>query len=752
MIKEKPKKPDIRSELLRQLSQAVLQGDVTGGLRLAEKAGKTIADRDDPRTGQFRCLEARLFFLSGDYQKTLASSRLAASLLAPFGETEDLARAYLLSGKALVSLGNYREAETALLDAISLFRRCDNVAERIDAANQLARVYFTRAEYKSALKYLLDTIKLADRQGDRRKLAFLWGNLGRVYTLLGNLKKAAEALRLNLEISDDLDDEKEKAKALLSLGYIGLQNEQYEKAESYLDEAQLIIIANGMRREMVIHHTYLGELKTKCGDHASARRLLNEAIDGARSLAPESSLMAAPLRHLAALELAEDNASASSRLANKVLALTKKIGELVEKGAALRILAQATLAEGKNDGRSPAKAADLFAEALEVFDEIDARFEKAETFVQMAVSGLGSSHRILVNLFRAADIYQKLGISSKHQKTQELINQFEAPAANVPPKESVSSNQATTIVTANRKMKKIMRDIGHAAKSEMPVLLIGETGTGKDLLARHYHAMSGRQGRFVAVNCAAFPDTLLESELFGYRRGAFTGAVTDKDGLLQRADGGTFFLDEIGEMSPASQAKLLTVIETCQSRPLGGLKEDKLDLRIITATNCDLAGMVEEGRFRRDLYYRLSGITFTIPPLAERPEDIPLLLHHFLCRQGVIGEDQQVDMAMIAEFTSRSWPGNVRQLESEVKKLVLFSTMAREDTLGDLAGLLVQNDIDGQTTSLFSQIEEFERTLILKALRRADWNKSKAARSLAIHESTLRAKMKRYHLAPASVS
>jgi len=256
----------------------------------------------------------------------------------------------------------------------------------------------------------------------------------------------------------------------------------------------------------------------------------------------------------------------------------------------------------------------------------------------------------------------------------------------------------------------------------------------------------------VAVNCAAFPDTLLESELFGYRRGAFTGAVTDKDGLVQRADGGTFFLDEIGEMSPASQAKLLTVIETCRARPLGGLKEDKLDLRIITATNCDLAGMVEDGRFRRDLYYRLNGITFTIPPLAERPEDIPLLLHHFLYRQGVIGEDEQVDMALITEFTSRSWPGNVRQLESEVKKLVLFSTMAREDTLGDLAGILVQDDIDRQTASLFNQIEQFERTLILKALRRADWNKSKAARSLAIHESTLRAKMKRYHLIPASVS
>jgi transcriptional regulator with PAS, ATPase and Fis domain len=291
-----------------------------------------------------------------------------------------------------------------------------------------------------------------------------------------------------------------------------------------------------------------------------------------------------------------------------------------------------------------------------------------------------------------------------------------------------------------------------AARSEIPVLLVGETGTGKDLLARHYHLHTGRPGEFVAVNCAAFPDTLIESELFGYRKGAFTGASSDKEGLLQRANGGTFFLDEVGELSLASQAKLLTVIETCRTRRLGDTTEHTLDVRFIAATNCDLEAMVEEGTFRRDLYYRLSGIMFRIPPLTERPEDIPLLIHHFLKKEGVLGDTDQVDATLIAEFSSRSWPGNVRQLESEIRKLTLFSTMAREDSLGDLAGVLVQNDDDSQTVSLFNQVEQFERALIVKALRQANWNKSQAARSLSIHESTLRAKMKRYDISEAAVS
>jgi len=747
------KKPDARSELLRQLACAVQFKDISGGMRLAEKAGDAMSDRDDPRAGRFRRLEAELFYLSGDYTKALASARLAASLLTPFGESEELAEVFNVTGKALVNLGKYKEAETAFLDAESLFRRNDNMMGKAAATNQLARISYIQAEYNNSLKYLLEAVKLVDRFGEKRRLAYLWGNIGRVYTSLGNFKKATEALSLNMTISDELGDDREKAKALLSLGYIEMLSGQYEKAEKRFDEAYPLLAGKNMTRELIMHQTFAGELQLRCGEYSAAERMLNDAIDSARVLAPETSLVVTPLRLLAELKLALHSPAAAARLANKALAIADKIGDRIERGAVLRLLGQIASAGDERSGNDVKKAAQHFNRALETFEEINARFERAETLVAMTACGVGSPRRQLANLFRAGELYKSLGISSKYARTQDMINKIESHHDGIDPPPRPESEDSSVIITANIQIRRVMKRLEQAARSsKLPVLLVGETGTGKDLLARYYHERSECGGEFVAVNCAAFPDTLLEAELFGYRKGAFTGADGDKEGLLHRANGGTFFLDEIGELSLASQAKLLTVLETCRTRRLGDNDEEELDVRFIAATNCDLTTMIEEGRFRRDLFYRLSGLTFAIPSLAERPEDIPLLVRHFLKKEGVLENDSQVDPALMAEFSSRPWPGNVRQLESEVKKLVLFSTMAREDTLGDLAGVIIQDDDDTQTVSLFNRVEQFERALIVKALRQSNWNKSQAARSLSIHESTLRAKMKRYNISEAAIS
>ena len=745
------KKSSIRSELVRQIARAIQQGDIAGGLRLADKAGELMADRGDTLAGEFRCLEAKLFYLSNDYRRALTSARIASALLAPFGESEQLAEAFLFTGKSLVALGNYQEAETAYLDAESLYRRNDNKAGRVDASNQLARVYFIRAEYKSALKYLLDAAHLAEEIGDRKTLAFLWGNLGRVHTFMGNFEKAAESLNLNISLSEELGDRHETARAMLSLGYIEMQSEMFEKAQRHFDEAYLVMVREKMQRSLVVCQTYIGELKLRSGELSSARRTLNEAIDGARKLAPESSLMAMPLRLLAEVELKEGHLNPATRLANQALALADKINEPVEKAAALRVIGKLSLLTGRDGKETQNTAKIAFAQAMELFYEADARYEQAETLIAMSACGLGSTRRRLVNLFRAADLYNRLGIKNKYEKTQALINRTEITGTELSAARLESAG-GPVIITDNQRMRTILDQLAHAATSDLPILLMGDTGTGKDLLAQYYHSQTGRKGEFVAVNCAAFPDTLLEAELFGYRKGAFTGAGADKDGLLHRANNGTFFLDEIGEMSLISQAKLLTVIETCRTRRLGDTTEESLNIRFVAATNCNLADMVERGMFRRDLYYRLSGISFRVPPLAERPEDIPLLLRHFLKKEGVAEAENRLDPELVSEFTSRSWPGNVRQLESEVKKLVLFTTIAKEDSLSDLAGVLVQHDTDSETLSLVNQVEQFEKGLIIKALRKAQGNKSQAARELSIHESTLRAKMKRYDLTALAAS
>jgi transcriptional regulator with PAS, ATPase and Fis domain len=748
------RKSDVRFELLRQLSQSIQRRDISGGLRMAAQICQKMTSEKDLLAGQFRCLEAKLWLLSGDYQKSLTSARVSASYLTPFGESEELAEAFLIAGKSLINIGNYREAETAFLDADSLYRRTDNDAGRVNAVNQLARVSFIHAEYKSALKYLLEAIKLADKTGDRKKLAFLWGNLGRVYTFLGNFKKAEESLNLDIQLCEEFENEREKSKALLSLGYIEMQQERYEKAERHFDNANLILRRLDMKRELIICQTYFGELRLRCGDLSASRRLLDEAVEAARTIAPESSLLVTPLRLLAELELFNRNFGSASRLANKTYDLARKINEPIEKACALRIIAQTAFAKKSDCAKTAEKTRQTFLKVLEILHDCNARFELAETLVIMADCGISSPRRRLANLFRAGDIYNRLGIESKLEKTQALINHPESENSTASPNcsEPKTGRNLPTIITQNARMKKIMEQTVLAAQSQLPILLMGETGTGKDLIAKYYHAHTGRTGDFVAINCAAFPDTLLESELFGYRKGAFTGAGDDKEGLLHRANGGTFFLDEIGEMSLMSQAKLLTVIETCRTRRLGGTEEESLDIRFIAATNCNLTEMVEANLFRRDLFYRLNGICFKIPSLSERPEDIPLLLKYFLEKENALAEDQIPDPELNAQFTSRSWPGNIRQLESEVRKLVLFSEIAREDSLGNLAEILVQNDSDNETTSLMNQVEQFEKALIIKALRKSSGNKSLAARTLSIHESTLRAKMKRYDLSMSMIS
>jgi transcriptional regulator with PAS, ATPase and Fis domain len=278
---------------------------------------------------------------------------------------------------------------------------------------------------------------------------------------------------------------------------------------------------------------------------------------------------------------------------------------------------------------------------------------------------------------------------------------------------------------------------------------MGETGVGKDHLARYYHRLV-RPGRpFIAINCASVPETLLESELFGHKRGAFTGADNDKLGLFATANGGVLFLDEIGEMPLSLQAKLLGVLEHKKMLPLGSTKEIELDIKLIAASNCELEVMVEQGRFRRDLFFRLSGMSFCIPPLRDRKADIPMLLQQFMLNSSLLKEGQQVPAEMLKQFLEYDWPGNVRELQNKVKKLAVMASMVAEGDIAELSRSLLSDECVCNDSSLTERVEEFERQLILEALLAAKGNKSHAARMLGVHEATVRTKLKRYGISLA---
>jgi Nif-specific regulatory protein len=313
------------------------------------------------------------------------------------------------------------------------------------------------------------------------------------------------------------------------------------------------------------------------------------------------------------------------------------------------------------------------------------------------------------------------------------------------------------IVTQDPGVLHLLGQVRQVIDANISISIEGETGSGKDILARAIHYNSLRRGkRFISVNCAALPETLLESELFGCRRGAYTGADRDKAGLFEEADGGTFFLDEIADMPVSIQAKVLRILEEKEVVRLGETTPRKVDVRIVSATNKDLRQLMDSGRFRQDLYYRLSAMTFRLPPLRERRDDIPLLVKHFLS-----GGEKEIDPEVMHLLVRYDWPGNVRELENEIKRMSLLCGESRvidtnvvSDRIrgaesrngGNGAGQAASlaDPVFGDNYSLYDFLALHEKRFILRALRDMKGVKKHAAAVLNIPESTLRLKIKQY--------
>jgi two-component system response regulator PilR (NtrC family) len=301
------------------------------------------------------------------------------------------------------------------------------------------------------------------------------------------------------------------------------------------------------------------------------------------------------------------------------------------------------------------------------------------------------------------------------------------------------------IVANTPVMARVNSLVSRIAPTDSTVLITGESGTGKELIARAIHFASLRADKqFVAVNCGAFPETLLESELFGHVKGSFTGAIADRKGVFESADGGSLFLDEVAEMAPQTQVKLLRVLETRAFKPVGGDRETRVDVRFITATNQHLQQMVAQGRFREDLYFRLNVIPVELPPLRERKEDIPLLAGHFLARlaKRMNRTITAFDDTVIEKLLAYSWPGNVRELENTVERAV---ALARGDhiTLADLSGPVLSaakstGALPANGMNLEQHLLDQERLFITQALERTNWNLTEAAKLLNMTFRSLR--------------
>jgi DNA-binding NtrC family response regulator len=302
------------------------------------------------------------------------------------------------------------------------------------------------------------------------------------------------------------------------------------------------------------------------------------------------------------------------------------------------------------------------------------------------------------------------------------------------------------IVTRDPKMQEVLRIIERVAPSESAVLVLGESGTGKELVARAVHERSTRAERpFVPIHCGALPREVLESELFGHEKGAFTGAVTTKPGLIELADGGTLFLDEIGEMEPESQVKLLRILETGTFFRVGGTRPRRVDVRLVAATNRDLAEALRAGEFRQDLYYRINTITVQLPALRERREDIGLLARHFLDLNAAYGT-KRLGGAALNCLEAYAWPGNVRELQHAVERAVILAK--GEEIQPDDLPPEIRLGTPQPSAPLAGSLEGMERQHIVSTLRQVNGHRGKAAALLEIDPKTLYRKVLAYQIRP----
>jgi two-component system response regulator HupR/HoxA len=370
-------------------------------------------------------------------------------------------------------------------------------------------------------------------------------------------------------------------------------------------------------------------------------------------------------------------------------------------------------------------------------------FEHAVSKLRVLNEGEKKYFHELVDLVSQEIVTFHTEISKREERINALNNQLG------------SRYSYDSMIGKSKPMQDVYSMLDKIKNSESTVLVQGENGTGKELIARAIHFNSPRKdAAFVTVNCSAFNENLLDSELFGHVKGSFTGAIKDKKGLFEAADKGTLFLDEIGDMSPTMQVKLLRVLQNGALTPVGGTEVRTVDVRVVAATNKDLKEMVEIGTFREDLYYRINVINLVVPPLRNRKEDIPVLLDHFLargCKEKSLPLKTFAKRAMEKIF-DYPWPGNIRELENEVERLIVLSG---EDPRVP-AELLSQRIRDfGENSKvqgvrvagkLKDALEELEKTMIREGLRRTNWNKSRLAKELGISRAGLIMKVEKYGL------
>jgi transcriptional regulator with AAA-type ATPase domain/tetratricopeptide (TPR) repeat protein len=658
----------------------------------------------------------------GKYE--LAPIDEALATLRAAGDVSLFPLAKYFRARVLILQSLLPDAQEELMEAYLYYKRLDDDRGMGRVANLQAVTSGQQSDFLSFFRFADRCLQHYKKGNFTAQIAMLLNNVALAHVRCGEYRIAQETLT---EIANDYLSLLTEALLYnyyqswaLATAHVG----KLKIAEEYLQRG--FSLRKDLRREYFRQLEISGHVYTLAGEYARAEKYLLEGEKLAYEIAPDSTLVSQIKRLLGDLYIALGDYDLAFKHTSAGLAAAEKLNERIEIAACWRVLAQVEAHRGHAE-----KAREWFGKAIDLFSQISARYELAVTRYLAAVSSLYDPNQRVVMLYLAKEYFESEDIRPYIEKVGRELAGCDYPALRKRPAVKPDDGQPVTIVTVNEEMRRILDLAAQVAPSDMNVLLTGETGTGKDLLARYIHESSGRTGEFVSVNAAAVPHAMVESELFGYRKGAFTGADRDRPGLIEQADGGTLYLNEVADAPQEFQAKLLEVLETRFSRRLGENKTRRLSFRLIAATNHELGQRMKDNLFRRDLYHRLSEITIHLPSLAARLDDIPALVTHFLTCCGLDVHDRGVSVARLGDILARqSWPGNVRELRSRVRSLYLVSG-------GDIGRMLQIAQECG---------EESEEDTLARVLEKTGWNRSRAAELLGVSEGAVRKRIRKYGL------
>lgn len=708
-----------------------------------------------------RCKLAKELEEAGNYE---AAQGAMGDLWPVFGErpqkkglddpayAEVLLRAGSLTGwigSAKQKPGVQDQAKDLISEAISLFSGLGDDKKVAEAENEIAWCYVRQGAYDEArilLQVALDKIPITESELRANVLL----RLGIVERTTNRLQDALELFTEHAALFESTNNHSLLGKFHNTLGLVYRNLACSERAPEFNDYALIEYTAASFHFDQAGHTSYRARVENNLGFlHFSSGRF-NEAsshLELARKLfisLKDSGSVAQVDETRARVLLAEGKHAKAERVSRAAVHTLEKGGEQPQLAEALTTYGTALARLGKYE--SARIAIERAVTVAEIAGDREGAGRSTLTLIEELTSQLGKEE--LVDFYELADQFL---IDSEHQETLGRLRRCArlALAAQNP---QPTNGTETFFIHASARTVEILKYARRVAASDSALLLLGETGVGKEVLARQIHEWSGRTGRFIALNCATLTDTLVESQLFGHRRGSFTGADYDHPGAAREATGGTLFLDEVGDLSPANQAKLLRLVESKELATLGASKIEKVDTRVLAATNHDLREDVNSGRFRADLFFRLASFEITIPPLRERLKDIPVLARHFI-KEARSRYRKRVNFTEEAIEAMRELPlpGNARELRHIIERTILSADEGAEINAEQVQTVALRQKAEAafntpwQGFDLTEEVLMYERSLIERGLKECRGSVTVAARLLGVSHQTLTAMLNTRH-------